>query len=154
MIRAVLAMAVALPAVISVPAKAAGTVELGTLLCDVTPKQNLLVASLKTVDCTYYRVGGDPERYAGTVTRLGIDIGVTSGAVLSWVVAAPANASNGALEGNYYGLSGEATVGAGVSANVLVGGLKKSVTLQPVSFGGQLGLSLAVSVAEMELIAR
>ena len=50
----------------------------------------------------------------------------------------------GALAGNYGGASAEATVGAGVGANVLVGGSNRTVTLQPVSVQGQAGLNLAV----------
>ena len=45
----------------------------------------------------------------------------------------------------------EATVGAGVGANALVGGSNRTVTLQPVSVQGQAGLNLAVGVAGLDL---
>ena len=45
----------------------------------------------------------------------------------------------------------EATVGAGVGANVLVGGSNRTVTLQPISVQGQAGLNLAVGVAGLDL---
>jgi hypothetical protein len=57
----------------------------------------------------------------------------------------------GALAGVYSGASGEATIGAGLGANVLVGGSNRTVALQPVSFQGQAGLNLAVGVASLEL---
>jgi hypothetical protein len=68
-----------------------------------------------------------------------------------WQVLAPSTRKFGALAGHYAGASGEATVGAGVGANVLVGGSDRTVTLQPLSVQGQVGLNLAVGVAELEL---
>ena len=68
-----------------------------------------------------------------------------------WAVYAPTTRKFGALAGHYGGVSGEATVGAGVGANVLVGGSNRTVSLQPVSVQGQTGLNLAVGVAELNL---
>jgi hypothetical protein len=42
-------------------------------------------------------------------------------------------------------------VGAGLGANVLVGGSNRTVALQPLSVQGQAGLNLAVGVSELEL---
>ena len=64
-----------------------------------------------------------------------------------WSVYAPTNRRYGALAGHYAGASAEATVGAGVGANALIGGSNRTVTLQPVSVQGQTGLNLAVGVA-------
>ena len=58
-----------------------------------------------------------------------------------WAVYAPTTRSFGALAGHYSGASAEATVGAGLGANVLVGGSNRTVTLQPVSVQGQAGLN-------------
>ena len=68
-----------------------------------------------------------------------------------WVVHALTTARVAALAGNYTGASAEATVGAGLGANVLVGGSNRTVALQPVSVQGQAGLNLAVGVAGLEL---
>ena len=57
----------------------------------------------------------------------------------------------GALSGHYAGASAEASVGAGLGANVLVGGSNRTVALQPVSVQGQTGLNLAVGVAGLDL---
>ena len=59
----------------------------------------------------------------------------------------------GILEGNYAGLSGELTVGRGLGANVLVGGLERSVALQPISLQSSQGFNLALGVAQMQLIS-
>ena len=42
-------------------------------------------------------------------------------------------------------------MGAGLGANVLLGGSERTVALQPVSVQGQTGLNLAVGVAALEL---
>ena len=68
-----------------------------------------------------------------------------------WAVYAPTTRRFGALAGRYSGASAEATVGAGLGANVLIGGSNRTVTLQPVSVQGQAGLNLALGVAELEL---
>ena len=51
------------------------------------------------------------------------------------------------LEGAYAG----ATAVVGGTLNVLVGGLDKSITLQPISVEGNSGLSLTVALGAMQL---
>jgi hypothetical protein len=71
-----------------------------------------------------------------------------------WSVFAPSGRySRGALAGNYSGASAEATVGAGLGANVLLGGSNRSFALQPVSLQGQSGLNIAAGVADLQLQA-
>jgi Protein of unknown function (DUF992) len=53
--------------------------------------------------------------------------------------------------GNYGGASAEATVGAGLGANVLVGGSDRTIALQPLSVQGQTGLNVAAGVTELIL---
>jgi hypothetical protein len=48
-------------------------------------------------------------------------------------------------------VSGGATVGVGVGANILVGGARNNISLQPISIEGNTGLNLALGVAELEL---
>jgi hypothetical protein len=60
----------------------------------------------------------------------------------------------GFLNGDYVGASAEATLAAGLGANVLVGGSNRTVALQPLSVGGQVGLNLAVGVANLRLQLR
>ena len=42
-------------------------------------------------------------------------------------------------------------VAVGLGANVLIGGSNRTVALQPVSVTGQVGLNLAVGVADLRL---
>jgi len=59
--------------------------------------------------------------------------------------------SPGFLAGDYVSASGEATLIAGLGANVLVGGSNRTIALQPLSVSGQIGLNLAVGVSELRL---
>ena len=68
-----------------------------------------------------------------------------------WGVFTRSVAGPGFLAGEYVGATGEATVAAGVGANVLIGGSNRTVTLQPLSVSGQTGLNLAVGVASLQL---
>jgi hypothetical protein len=124
----------------------------GTLTCDISAGIGLIVASKKNVACLFTPIAPGPrEVYMGAISKYGLDIGSTSGGEMVWSVFAPSNKKFGALAGRYGGASAEATVGAGVGANVLVGGSDRTVTLQPVSVQGQTGLNLAIGVAGLEL---
>jgi hypothetical protein len=85
------------------------------------------------------------------IRRFGLDIGATRRGVLSWAVLSEGSVRRGSLAGSYVGASAEATVGAGVGANVLVGGSNRSIALQPLSVSGQTGLNLALGVGDFEL---
>ena len=126
-------------------------VRVGLLMCNVAPGVSYIVGSRKDVTCTYKSVTGWREHYTGAITRVGFDIGYTSGGRIAWAVYAPARRGRGALAGTYVGASGEATVGGGVGANALVGGSRHSITLQPVSVGAQRGFDLAVTASGLEL---
>jgi hypothetical protein len=141
------AAAVALPA----PAMAQGT-KVGTLTCDISGGIGLIITSRKEVTCMYTpAVPGPHEVYRGSITKLGLDLGATTGGVMVWAVYAPTSLTFGALAGNYGGASAEATVGAGVGANALIGGSDRTVTLQPLSVQGQAGLNVAAGVAGLNL---
>jgi hypothetical protein len=68
-----------------------------------------------------------------------------------WAVFTGTSGGPAFLAGDYVGASGEATVAAGLGANVLVGGSNRSVALQPVSVSGQVGLNLAVGIGDLSL---
>jgi hypothetical protein len=57
----------------------------------------------------------------------------------------------GALEGDYGGATAGAAVGVGVGANVLLGGLDKSIALQPLSVEGTKGLNVAAGIGAISL---
>ncbi len=146
-ITALIALAIAAPA-----AEANSGIKIGLLSCGIAGGVGYIIGSSKAVDCVFQPSGGGKdEHYRGSIGKLGIDIGVTSQSVVAWAVFAPGKTKRGALQGNYGGASAEATVVAGLGANVLIGGFEKTVTLQPVSVQAQTGLNIAAGIAGLRL---
>jgi hypothetical protein len=133
------------------PANAAG-IKVGTLTCDVQSGWGYILGSQKDLNCVLKSVNGKESRYTGDITKLGVDIGYTKGGVMVWSVLAPSkDLQEDALEGSYGGVTAGATAGVGGNLNVLVGGLDKSITLQPISVEGNNGLSITAAVGAMQL---
>ena len=138
--------------VISATAAEAGGVKVGILKCRIDGGAGFIIGSSKDVDCVFNPSGpGRNEQYSGSIGKLGIDIGITQESYLGWIVFAPGKLQNGALKGSYTGASAEATLGLGVGANVLVGGFRKGINLQPLSLQAQTGLNIAAGVASLNL---
>jgi hypothetical protein len=124
----------------------------GVLNCDVSAGIGLIIGSQRSVNCLFTPdVPGPQEGYFGTISKLGLDVGITGGGVMVWGVYADTSRGYGFLAGDYAGASGEVTIAAGLGANVLVGGSNRTVALQPVSLTGQVGLNLALGVANLSL---
>lgn len=127
-------------------------VRVGTLECDIDAGWGHVIASDRDMDCVFRPVDGRSEHYTGSMRRYGLDLGYTGDGALIWAVVAPTSeVERGALEGDYGGASASATIGVGLGANVLVGGLDKSIALQPVSVEGNTGLGVAAGVGVMTL---
>jgi hypothetical protein len=126
-------------------------VKVGTLTCNVASGWGFVFGSSKDLHCTF-RPSGRSEHYVGSVSKFGVDIGYTEGGVLVWAVFAPSSdVRPGALQGDYAGATASATVGVGLGANVLIGGLDKSIALQPVSVEGSTGLNVAAGIGSISL---
>ena len=126
--------------------------KVGTLTCDISGGIGLIITSHKDLTCMFTPSEPGPrEVYVGGISKFGLDLGATAGGEMVWAVYAPTTRRFGALAGEYSGVSAEATVGAGLGANVLVGGSNRTVALQPVSVQGQAGLNVAAGVAELTL---
>jgi hypothetical protein len=124
----------------------------GTLNCDVSGGIGFVVGSQRQVNCLFTpSYPAPPEQYVGTITTVGLDIGFTGAGQLVWSVLQSTTRRRGVLAGSYAGASAEATIGAGLGANVLVGGNDRSVALQPLSIQGQVGLNVAAGIAEISL---
>ncbi|MBO9630042.1 MAG: DUF992 domain-containing protein [Shinella sp.] len=132
---------------------AAARVKVGSLGCDISPGFGVIIGSKRTLNCIFTPSSPDrpSERYTGTITKFGVDIGTLAGGGLIWLVYAPTNRLDGALQGSYSGVAANATVGLGVGANVLIGGFEGSIALQPISAEGTSGLNIAAGVANMIL---
>jgi hypothetical protein len=127
-------------------------IQVGTLTCSVSAGVGLIVGSQRNVNCLLKGQPGEPEEaYTGTMTRVGLDVGVTTGGAIIWAVFSDTNRYAGMLAGTYTGASAEVSVAAGLGANVLVGGSNRTVALQPLSVQGQIGLDVAAGIGQLEL---
>jgi len=121
-----------------------GRVQAGVLECRGGPNVGLIVGSVTNLGCVFRSPNRPDDLYVATVTKVGVDLGITDQTVLSWAVFAPtAQLGVGDLSGNYGGVDASAAVGVGLGGNVMIGGSQNSFALQPLSVQGQTGLSVA-----------
>ena len=127
-------------------------VKVGTLTCDVAAGAGFIFGSTKDLNCSYQPTPARTERYSGSISKWGVDVGYTGKGKLVWAVLAPTSEVRpGALEGEYAGATAQATVGVGLGANALTGGLDKSIALQPLSVQGSTGLNVAAGIGQISL---
>jgi hypothetical protein len=127
-------------------------VRIGTLRCDVAGDRNFVFGSTRQLVCDFTNLAGRHDRYKGEIRRYGVDLGFLRSGVMLWGMLAPTTDQRpGVLAGDFEGVSAGVTAGVGVGANVLVGGSRRSITLQPISIEGNTGLNLALGVARLRL---
>ncbi len=128
----------------------------GSLLCSGSPRVGVLIGSTQSLRCVFHsRSSSRRYLYEGQVTRVGLDVGVTGNSVLSWAVfARNSRVRHGTLRGSYVGGSVNVALGPGRGANVLVGGSRRSITLQPISLERSIGVNLAATVTHLTLRRR
>ena len=152
---ALIAMAAAAATIVSVGAYAQSRVQVGVLECRGGPTVGLILGSMNTLSCVLRNGDRVLDNYSATVTKVGLDVGITGETQLAWAVFAPtAQFGRGDLAGNYAGAGASAAVGVGVGANALIGGSSNSFALQPLSVQGQTGLSAAAGLQSLELRPR
>ena len=134
-------------------AAAAEPFRVGRLVCTSSPRVGLVLGSAQELRCVF--AASRPPRqyvYEGRIRRVGLDLGVTSAGSLSWAVfARNSRVGPGTLRGSYVGASGSVALGPGLGANVLVGGSRRSIMLQPLSIERSIGLNLAAGVTNLTL---
>jgi hypothetical protein len=138
-------------AIYSTPAFTQNSNHVGTLVCNYGANFGKIFGSRQSMSCVFHKSNGDTEAYNATLGRVGLDIGVTGSGRMAWAVLTATSLPVRALTGNYVGASGEASFGLGRGANVLIGGSKRTITLQPLSLDAQTGLNLAVGGAKLML---
>jgi len=153
MVRTASIAAVFVAAIGCSQAQAQNRARAGVLTCDVAGGVGLILGSQKATTCIFRPRRGPSERYTGVIRKFGLDIGATRGSVITWAVLSEGSVRPGSLAGSYVGGTGQATIGAGVGANILVGGFNNSISLQPFSVSQQRGLNLALGVGDLELRA-
>ncbi len=125
--------------------------KVGTLSCHEASGWGFVFGSSHGVRCVFSN-GERVERYEGSISKFGVDIGYQKSGVLIWAVVAPTDHLRpGALDGHYGGATAGAAVGLGLDANALIGGSGHSIALQPVSIEGMKGLNVAAGIGEITL---
>jgi hypothetical protein len=145
--------AAALAALIASPSLAQTSVKVGTLTCDVSAGVGMIITQKQTMTCAFSPAdGGPPDKYIGRIDQFGVALGAVDQGTLVWgVLATASGVPRGALAGTYGGVGAQATAGAGVGANVLVGGTGRAFSLQPLSIQGQTGVNIAAGVTTVTL---
>jgi Protein of unknown function (DUF992) len=125
----------------------------GMLSCRLNPSIGFVIFGHQSMECRFVpSLPGPPQIYEGALNTVGIDIGVVGTGGLAWGVLAPtAGIPAGALAGTYVGASGDIALGAGVGANVLVGGSNRSFALQPLSVEGSVALNVTLGLSSLQL---
>jgi hypothetical protein len=136
---------------LSIPARADG-VKTGVLTCQVASGFGWILGSTRTMECKFLPGHGHSEEYTGTLSKIGLDVGYLGNFVLVWAVVAPTSTPGpGSLAGNYAGATAQAVAGLGGGVNVMTGGFRNSIALQPLSIEGNTGLYVGAGFASMSL---
>jgi hypothetical protein len=128
---------------------------IGVLECTIEGGWGMLLGSSKEVNCEFNRADGTVDVYTGSLDKIGLDIGKTERAYMTWLVFTTVANEPGqnALVGTYVGVSAGASLGIGLGVNALVGGSQDQIGLQPISVEGVEGINLAVGLASLTLVA-
>jgi len=143
-------------AILAAPANAQAPgnwTQVGMLRCKLNPSIGFVIAGHQSMECRFTQnAPNPPQDYQGAINMLGLDIGITAGGVLGWAVFAPTSGvRNGALAGEYVGVSADAGFIAGAGTNVLIGGSGRTFSLQPVSLEGSVAVNAALGVSGLKL---
>jgi hypothetical protein len=149
---AVLSLVTGAAAVAPAFAQEEGGVKIGVLECQTHGGWGYILGASRKVDCTYQPTADRVERYTGSMTKIGLDLGYKGPGGMAWAVFAPTTSmAPGALAGRYAGATASAAAGVGVGAHAMIGGSEKQVALQPLSFEGETGLNVAAGLGALQL---
>jgi hypothetical protein len=123
------------------------------LRCKINPSIGFVIFGHQSMECRFVSSLPEPQQiYDGALNTVGIDIGIIGEGGLAWAVLAPTGGiPAGALAGEYVGASGDVALGAGIGANVLVGGSQRSIALQPVSVEGSVAMDVTLGLSALKL---
>ena len=148
------ALSLALATALAAPVFATDSgVQVGVLTCKMDGVKNDIVYIKEEFACTYKPTDGAEQTYTAVLKEYGVNLSFTKDNELVWGVLAPAGnmASPDVLKGTYVGGTGSVELVGGVSANVLVGGGENSITLNPISVSGLVGVGASLDVAKLEI---
>lgn len=127
-------------------------VQVGVLTCSEQAGWGFIIGGSQHLNCRFTDNNDFSTFYTGHVSKLGLDIGHTEGGVITWAVFAPSSDMHpGDLSGTYGGVSGSVALGAGVGANLMIGGFDRAIQLQPLSVEGLRGTEITAGLGSIDL---
>ncbi len=133
-----------------------GIARIGILHCKQIPGRgfNIIIHSQSVFDCVLIAPEGR-ERYVGKAgIGFGLDLEWTRDKTISYSILAfkgTAVIGDYALTGTYVGGEASAAVGVGAGAQVLVGGGKDNISLQPLAVESFTGLGATAGIGYLSL---
>jgi len=150
MIKKILVSAILATGLMSAPAMAQ-SIEIGVLTCDIDGGFGAIFGSNRQASCVFVDKRGNPTPYTAEITKIGLDLGFVASKTLVWSVLAASNNVPRNLRGTYVGANVEASALIGVGGNAMVGGMRDSFALNPVSLQVQTGVNAALAVQVLRI---
>lgn len=131
---------------------AAAKIEAGLLSCEVGEGFALILSKPRDLHCVFHKTNGQSEAYRGKLREVGADIGISGRGVIAWtVIADTTELPPGVLNGTYGGAEAGGAAVVGARGAVLVGGSRRTISLQPLAVAAEAGINIAVGVVSIEL---
>ena len=126
---------------------------MGALACNLAPTVGFIVGSLSGCPApTRPTVRFRREVYVGSITTVGLDIGVNGGGRMLWAVFAPTSGfPHGALAGSYVGASADVAVGLGLWRQRLGRRIASLLRAAAGLSEANTGINIAAGVSELRL---
>jgi hypothetical protein len=150
MIKKLLFSAILATSLMSAPANAQ-SIEIGVLTCDIDGGFGAIFGSNRQASCAFVDKSGNVTPYTAEITKVGVDLGFVAAKTLTWAVLAASNNVPRNLRGTYVGANVEASALIGVGGNAMVGGMRDSFALNPISIQTQTGVNAALAVQVLRI---
>ena len=133
----------------------ASRIYIGALTCNVSGSTGYVLGSTKTLDCVFLDRNGASASYAGTIDKVGIDLGYTKAVHTIWRVYSLGSEKGAtALAGRYVGEDSTVAAGQQAGGNWLYGGQNKEIAMIAAGVVQDAGYNFATGIAEMSLTLR
>ena len=127
---------------------------IGALSCNVAGGTGYVLGSSKSMECVFLgRDGGSSAEYAGTINKVGIDIGYTKAVHTIWrVYSLGSDRKVDQIAGTYVGEQSTVVAdGKQAGGNWIYGGPNAEIGMVAAGVTKDAGYNLATGVAEMTL---